>query len=138
MAARLREAVHDVHLLARGERVADLKEHGIVIRSVNRSFSRRQTVREAGECTDREGEHGLSRTQTPRRHRRGDPRTDRVPQLIVVGEHEYFLLRKKAKEWDKRLPNSEFTTVPDADHIANHDNSTAVNEILFSFLETVD
>lgn len=68
----------------------------------------------------------------------GIPELTEVPQLIVVGEHEYFPLRKKAKEWNERLPNSEFTTVPDAGHIANHDNSTAVNEILFSFLETVD
>lgn len=60
------------------------------------------------------------------------------PQLVVVGEHEYFLLRKKAKEWDKRIPNSVYATVPNAGHIANHDNPTAFNEILSSYLESQD
>lgn len=66
------------------------------------------------------------------------PEQPEHPQLIVVGEHEYVHLRKKAKAWHETLPNSEYTTVPDAGHIANHDNPTAFNEILFSFLETLD
>ncbi|MFA9428320.1 alpha/beta fold hydrolase [Natronorubrum sp. A-ect3] len=68
----------------------------------------------------------------------GIPELPECPQLVVVGEHEYFLLRKKAKAWDERLPNSAYTTVPDAGHIANHDNPTVINELLISFLETLD
>lgn len=60
------------------------------------------------------------------------------PQLVVIGEHEYFLLRKKAKEWNDRLPNSVYATVPDAGHIANHDNPTAFYELLSSFLKSLD
>ncbi|MDG5821526.1 alpha/beta hydrolase [Natronococcus sp. A-GB7] len=68
----------------------------------------------------------------------GIPELTDVPQLVVVGEHEYFPLRKKAKEWSERLPNSVYTTVPDAGHIANHDAPTEFNEMLISFLETLD
>ncbi|SDK58627.1 alpha/beta fold hydrolase [Natronorubrum texcoconense] len=68
----------------------------------------------------------------------GIPELTELPQLIVVGEHEYFLLRKKAKEWNEKLPNSVHTSVPDAGHIANHDNPMTFNEILSSFLETLD
>ena len=68
----------------------------------------------------------------------GIPELPELPQLVLVGEHEYFLLRKKAKAWDERLPNSAYTMVPDAGHIANHDHPTAVTERLISFLETVD
>ena len=68
----------------------------------------------------------------------GIPELTDVPQLVVVGEHEYFPLRKKAKEWDERLPDSGYATVPEAGHIANHDSPTAFNEVLSSFLETLD
>jgi len=68
----------------------------------------------------------------------GIPELTELPQLVVVGDHEYYLLRKKAKEWNDRLPNSVYATVPDAGHIANHDNPTAFNEILSSFLESPD
>jgi pimeloyl-ACP methyl ester carboxylesterase/ketopantoate reductase len=68
----------------------------------------------------------------------GIPELTELPQLVVVGEHEYFLLRKKAKEWNDRLPNSVYALVPDAGHIANLDNPTAFNETLSSFLESLD
>jgi pimeloyl-ACP methyl ester carboxylesterase/ketopantoate reductase len=68
----------------------------------------------------------------------GIPELIEVPQLVVVGEHEYFPLRKKAKEWDEQLPNSVYATVPDAGHIANHDNPTGFNETLSSFLDSLD
>ncbi|MCU4752532.1 alpha/beta fold hydrolase [Halobacteria archaeon AArc-curdl1] len=68
----------------------------------------------------------------------GIPEQTELPQLIVAGEDEYFWLRKKAKEWDKKLLNSEYKTVPDAGHLANHDNPAAFNEILSSFLESLD
>ncbi len=68
----------------------------------------------------------------------GIPELPEHPQLVVVGEDEYFWLRKKAKEWDKKLLNSEYETVPDAGHLANQDNPTAFNEILSQFLESLD
>jgi pimeloyl-ACP methyl ester carboxylesterase/ketopantoate reductase len=68
----------------------------------------------------------------------GIPELTEHPQLVVVGEDEYFWLRKKAKEWDKKLLNSEYETVPDAGHLANHDNPAAFNEILSLFLESLD
>ena len=68
----------------------------------------------------------------------GIPELTDLPQLVVVGEHEYFPIRKKAKEWNDRLPDSEYATVPDAGHIANHDNPTAFNEILSRFLESLE
>ena len=68
----------------------------------------------------------------------GIPELTDLPQLVVVGEHEYFPIRKKAKEWNERLPDSEYATVPDAGHIANHDNPTAFNEILSRFLESLE
>ena len=68
----------------------------------------------------------------------GIPELTELPQLIVVGEHEYFWLRKKAKEWDERLSDSVYETVPDAGHLANHDNPTAFTEILSSYLESLD
>jgi pimeloyl-ACP methyl ester carboxylesterase/ketopantoate reductase len=68
----------------------------------------------------------------------GIPELTEFPQLVVVGEHEYFLLRKTAKEWHERIPNSVYATVPNAGHIANHDNPTAFNEILSSYLESLD
>ncbi len=68
----------------------------------------------------------------------GIPELTDVPQLVVVGEHEYFPIRKKAKEWNERLPDSEYATVPEAGHLANHDNPTAFNEILSRFLKSLD
>jgi pimeloyl-ACP methyl ester carboxylesterase/ketopantoate reductase len=68
----------------------------------------------------------------------GIPELTEHPQLVVVGEDEYFWLRKKAKEWDKKLLNSEYETVPNAGHLANHDNPAAFNEILSPFLESLD
>jgi len=68
----------------------------------------------------------------------GIPEQTEHPQLLVVGEHEYPTLRKKSKEWEDTLLNSEYKTVPDAGHIANHDNPAAFNEILSSFLESLD
>jgi hypothetical protein len=68
----------------------------------------------------------------------GIPQLADLPQLIVIGEHEYFPLRKKAKEWNERHPSSVYVTVPDAGHIANHDNPAAFNETLIPFLETLD
>ncbi|ELY57059.1 alpha/beta fold family hydrolase [Natronolimnohabitans innermongolicus JCM 12255] len=65
----------------------------------------------------------------------GIPELTEHPQVIVVGEHEYATLRKKSKEWNEKLPDSVYTTVPDAGHIANHDNPTAFTELLSSFLE---
>ncbi|TYL38008.1 alpha/beta hydrolase [Natronococcus pandeyae] len=67
----------------------------------------------------------------------GIPELTEHPQLLVVGEHEYSTLRKKAKEWNEKLPDSVYTTVPDAGHIANHDNPTVFNEILSPFLESL-
>ena len=60
------------------------------------------------------------------------------PHLIVVGENEYAPLRRKARKWSARLPDSEYATLPDAGHLANHDNPTAFNKILSSFLEALD
>ncbi|ELY31235.1 alpha/beta fold family hydrolase [Natrialba magadii ATCC 43099] len=68
----------------------------------------------------------------------GIPEQTELPQLIVAGEDEYFWLQKKAKEWDKKLRNSEYKAVPDAGHLANHDNPAAFNEILSPFLESLD
>ncbi len=68
----------------------------------------------------------------------GIPEPTEHPQLVVVGEEEHFWLRKKAREWDETLLDSEYETVPDAGHLVNHDNPTVFNEILSSFLESLD
>lgn len=64
----------------------------------------------------------------------GIPEQVVVPRLVVVGEHEYSPIRTKANEWVEELSDSRYETVPDAGHLANHDNPTAFNEILSAFL----
>lgn len=67
----------------------------------------------------------------------GIPEHPEQPQLILMGNHEYSLLRKKAEMWNRAHPNSRYKTIPDAGHLANHDNPTAFNELLYSYLEII-
>ncbi|ELY39021.1 alpha/beta fold hydrolase [Natronorubrum tibetense] len=94
-------------------------------------------ARRASACTGKENMVSLERSLLEDMDE-GIPELTELPQLVVVGEHEYLLLRKKATEWNDRLPNSGYKAVPDAGHIANHDNPTAFTEILSSFLESLD
>ena len=63
------------------------------------------------------------------------PASSDHPQVIVVGEHENPFIRKMARAWHDADSSSELITLPDAGHIANHDNPGAFNETLTSFLE---
>ena len=60
------------------------------------------------------------------------------PQLIVVGDRENALLRKKAGEWCRDLAECDRATIADAGHLANHDNPAAVNEVLSAFLRELE
>ncbi|SNR44154.1 alpha/beta fold hydrolase [Halorubrum vacuolatum] len=106
-------------------------------RLVARTADARQYVRQASARTGKENMVALERGLIEDIEE-GIPELIEGPQLAVVGEHDHFLIRMKAQEWTERLPNSVYATVPDAGHIANHDNPAAFNEILSSFLETLD
>ncbi|ELY64280.1 Pimeloyl-ACP methyl ester carboxylesterase [Natronobacterium gregoryi] len=68
----------------------------------------------------------------------GIPSVTDHPQRIVVGEHEASFLQEKAMAWNEALPDSIAVTVPEAGHIANHDNPDAITSVLHSFLSDLN
>lgn len=105
-------------------------------RMVARTPDAQEYVREVSARTGKENMVALERALLEDIKKRIPEPLANHRHLIVVGEHEYDLLRKKSISWSDRLPDSEFERVPEAGHLANHDNPTAFNEILGSFLES--
>jgi pimeloyl-ACP methyl ester carboxylesterase len=64
----------------------------------------------------------------------GIPKAPGVPLLIINGEHEIALVRRKSAEWHASAPESQLAVIPEAGHIANQDNPAAFNRVLESFL----
>jgi 3-oxoadipate enol-lactonase len=59
-----------------------------------------------------------------------------TPVLLVRGEGEMAMLTQMMDRLATNEPQVQLAIVPDAGHLANHDNPAAFNEVLLAFLPT--
>jgi 3-oxoadipate enol-lactonase len=65
-----------------------------------------------------------------------DRETIGFPLLLLYGEHDREIVQDLTQTWHQTDPQSQLKIIPHAGHVANMDNPTEFNTILFQFLQT--